>query len=49
MLAEAVAQGLPAAGDGLDDPVPDLLVDGHRAVGFDAEQHDDSRITLARA
>jgi hypothetical protein len=30
---------LPAAGDGLDDPVPDLLVDGYRVVGFDAEQH----------
>jgi hypothetical protein len=30
---------LPAAGDRLDDPVPDLLVDGHRAVRLDAEQH----------
>jgi hypothetical protein len=36
---QAGAGRLPSAGDGLDDPVPYLLVDGDRAVGFDAEEH----------
>jgi hypothetical protein len=44
---QAGARRLPAAGDGLHDPVPNLLVDRHRAVGLDAEQHDDSWVISA--